>query len=69
MKVMRSQFYSHQYADVFNKILLINAKVPILRCDHVIGFQCDVSVSNPLARHNSQLIKFYLSLSEKLVIV
>lgn len=50
---------------VFKRVIAIQAKVPIVRCIHSSGIQCDISFLNSLGVLNSELISFLLSLDER----
>ncbi|XP_058809727.1 uncharacterized protein LOC131674929 [Phymastichus coffea] len=55
-------------SSLFTKIVPIpKAKTPIIKFTYIpTKISCDISFKNSLAVHNSQLVKFYLSLDERL---
>lgn len=51
---------------VFKRVILIPAKVPIVRCEHHSGISCDISFSIALGVLNSELISFLLGIDDRL---
>ncbi|KAG8229890.1 hypothetical protein J437_LFUL009754 [Ladona fulva] len=65
--VTRIKFMLNKFSEFSKTIAIPKAKVPIVKCFHKsTKLQCDINFQNPFGIHNSNLIKFFISLEPRL---